>query len=123
MWMWSTIACARAFEGDVPGATPWLERLAAGSKDNPAAHMRALLCVNDLDAAERLLLTRLEGDEAASTLRVLQDYQLGSHASALRRLLEERLETLRKRPAVQAAIARSGRILTLPLSKIYWGDY
>jgi hypothetical protein len=121
MWMWSIAACAHAWAGESGKAAPWLERLKAGSDDNQAAHLRALLCANDMDAAEALLLKRLAGDNAADTLVGLQDYRLGERTSDSR--LEQRMMALRSRPAVAAAIAAKGRILSLPLSKTYWGEY
>lgn len=83
--------------------------------------MRALLCANDLDGAERLLIRRLEAPDPAEMLTALQDYSGGAYAAPNLKELDRRLSVVAARPAVQAAIARTGRILKLPLSRTYWG--
>ena len=120
MWMWSIAACAHVRAGRPAAAAPWLKRLRDESDKNEAAHMRALLCTGDLDPAEALLLKRLEGEDRDSVLVQLQDYSLqeGGRDPAL----DRKMALLRQRPAVAAAIARYGRVLKLPLSKVYWGD-
>lgn len=123
MWMWSTAACGLALGGDVPGARPWLDKLEAGSKDNQAAHMRALLCAGDLDGAERLAVKRLAGDDPETALVAAQDYQLADYRSPERKLIETRWKAVLSRPAVQAAIAPIGRTMSLPLSRVYWGEF
>ncbi|MEA3054154.1 MAG: hypothetical protein QOG72_3057 [Sphingomonadales bacterium] len=121
MWMWSIAACAYARAGEPARAAPWLKRLEASSDENQPAHMRALLCNGDLDAAERLLLKRLDGEDSDSLLVQLQDYGLddGGRDSAI----DRQMAAVKARPAVAAAIARRGRILRLPLSRTYWGDF
>jgi tetratricopeptide (TPR) repeat protein len=123
MWMWSMAACGHALGGDAAGAQPWLAKLAANSADNEAAHMRALLCANDMNGAEKLLVARLKGDDPESMLAKLQTYEQGTSPSAAAKVIEPRLLALRDRPAVREAIADVGRILSLPLSKTYFGDY
>ena len=123
MWIWSNAACAHALGGDQAAAAPWLARLKEKSASNRSAHIRALLCAGDMGAAEAVMIERLSGDEAEDALVPLQDYRLGETRTPMARLMEERWTALRARPAVQAAIAKVGRILPLPLSKIYWGDY
>jgi hypothetical protein len=56
-------------------------------------------------------------------LVALQEYSLDKAASARFKVIQGRWAALRARPAVQAAIAKVGRVLTLPLSRIYWGEY
>lgn len=123
MWIWSNAACAHALAGDKAAAAPWLARLKEKSAVNRSAHIRALLCLDDLAGAEAVMVERLNGDDADAALAALQDYRLGEFRTEMARLLETRWEALRARPAVQAAIEKAGRILPLPLSKIYWGDY
>ncbi|HEY0026687.1 MAG TPA: hypothetical protein VGC35_02340 [Allosphingosinicella sp.] len=123
MWTWSIIACAHALSGDAAAAAPWLDKLRANSSDNQAAHMRALLCANDLDSAEKLLVSRLRGDAPEDLLLKLQDYRLGTTSGVAAKILEPRLLALRERPAVRQAIGEVGRVMSLPLSKTYWGDY
>jgi hypothetical protein len=123
MWIWSIAACGNLLGGDAAAAQPWLEKLAKNSDSNQAAHMRALLCANDTAGAEKLLIARLKGDEAVSMLLKLQNYELGTVETTNGKTLEKRFTALRDRPAVRAAIAETGRILSLPLAKTYWGDY
>lgn len=123
MWIWSTIACAESMEGNSEAAAPWLAKLAASSEKNEAARMRALICADRMDEAEKLLLARLAGPESDQLLTALHLYEIGGPAGSRQKLLAERLEALLERPAVKAALDKVGRRLALPLSKIYWGDY
>jgi hypothetical protein len=122
MWIWEGAACGSALAGDSAAAARWLEKVRAGSKDNEAAHTRALLCLDRLDEAEALLLKRLAGDDPEEVLRKVQDYRLGPGLTATQKLIDDRFRAVVARPAVQAAIAKVGRTLSLPLSKTYWGD-
>lgn len=121
MWMWSTAACAHAGAGQPARAAPWLERLRAGSDENPSANMQALLCTGDLDSAEALILKRLAAEDADELVVDLQDY--ARDQGGVDPLLAEAMTALRARPAVAAAIARRGHVLRLPLSRTYWTDY
>jgi hypothetical protein len=115
MWIWSNASCARSL-GKTPGeAAPWLARLAAHSADNRNAHLNGLLCAGDVAGAERILLERLAGDEAATTLAELQDYRLEPKSLAFASV-DARMAELKARPHVQAAIERIGRIMSLPLA-------
>lgn len=121
MWMWSIAACAHSRSGQPAQAAPWLQRLSGSSDRNQAAHMRALLCAGDLDGAEALLLKRLEAEDGDGVLVQLQDYSLDDGGRDPE--LDRQMALVRARPAVAAAIARRGRILKLPLSRTYWGDF
>lgn len=125
MWIWSNAACGHAMAGDAAGAAPWLAKLEKGSEDNRAAHLRALLCANDMDGAEKVLIARLKSDDGPQMLLKLQDYRGGDSGTggAVAKVIEPRFLALRDRPAVREAIAGTGRILSLPLSRTYWGDY
>ena len=121
MWMWANAACSHAHAGRPEQAAPWVERLKTGSDDNPSAHLEGLLCTGDLDAAERLMLKQLGGEDVGDLLVDLQDYTLGGRG--IDPLLATRMAAVRARPAVAAAIARRGHLLKLPLSRNYWTDY
>lgn len=123
MWMWSSAACGHLLAGDAKAAQPWLDRLRKGERDNPAATMRGHLCANDLGAAASAIIGRLNGDDPASMLVALQDYRVQEYRSPARKLVEARLNEVARRADVQAAIARRGRVLKLPLSRIYWGTF
>jgi hypothetical protein len=89
----------------------------------PSAMLQALLCRNDLDRAERVLLAAL-GDEAtrSSVIVWLQDFEPQAQAAAAERL-REAFKRLRARPAVEAALARSGHRLRLPVPATVHGWY
>lgn len=123
MWMWSGAACGHSFAGNAAAAQPWLAKLKAGEKDNPAALTRALLCANDIDAAAASVIRRLDGDDPEAMLIALQEYSVGSHLPANKKTLETRLRQVVARPDVQAAIAKHGRVMKLPLSRSYWGMF
>ncbi|HEY0044317.1 MAG TPA: hypothetical protein VGB62_07180 [Allosphingosinicella sp.] len=124
MWIWSSAACAQSAAGKPAAAAPWLEKLAAKSSENPAAHTRALLCANDIEGAGKTIVARLSEDDPSSTLMALQEFEPGPHpGSALQRQLVERLASVKARPEVAAAIGKTGRILRLPFTRSYWGDF
>jgi tetratricopeptide (TPR) repeat protein len=119
MWIYGTIVCAMERLNRRDEAEPWLNRMRESSDDNPSALTQAYLCRNDLDAAEALLVQRLEGREPEMALRAIQIYAADNGAPL--DPIDERLDIVRERPAVRAAAGRVGRILELPLSRIYWG--
>ena len=121
MWMLASAVCALESLGRTSETEPWMRRLRDGRDDNPAALTRAYLCLNDLDAAEALLVRRLGGDDPETLVQALQDHQLGGELPESRSPVFQRLIALRDRPAVRAALDRVGHLLTLPLSRTYWG--
>lgn len=56
-------------------------------------------------------------------LIALQDYTAGPPLHGSAALLDQRLTEVKARPDVQAAIARHGRVIKVPLSRIYWGMF
>lgn len=121
MWIKSAAACSLADLGRREEAIARLHAMEAGRDDNPAALMRAMLCLDELDAAEQLTLERLGSDEPKDMILALQDYRPGGANSGVDASLYQRLLKLRERPAVAGALDRVGRRLTLPLSRIYYG--
>jgi len=119
MWIRATIVCALASLGRASEAAPTLEAMRAAQADNQAALMRSYLCLNDLDAAERLIVSRLESDDPDEAVMGLQDYALEPRRDAL----VERLLAIRARPAVRAALERVARLVELPLARTYWGGF
>jgi len=122
MWIASSIACALAGLGRPAEAAPQIERLAAHAELNPTALMRAYLCLGRDDDAAALLVHELDGDDPQAAILALQDYQR-ARGIAQTGPIYERLAALRARPEVQAALARVGRVLSLPLSRTYWSDF
>lgn len=125
MFVWSTAVCSLAAEGKPEEAAPWFKKMEAKSEVNRSAMMTALLCLNDLDRAERLVIQRLRGDDHMTMLIALQDYRKGDDrfATAFGKTLRARWDSVVARPSVQAAIEEAGRIMTLPLAVTYWGDF
>lgn len=123
MWMWQAVACGHALGGNVAAAQPWIARLRADPDSNSSALMIGLLCTNDLDGAAAQLIERLDGDDAGDMLVAVQDYTIATTGSAHLRMLNQRLQQVVARPAVASAVASKGRILKLPLSRIYWGMF
>ena len=119
MWMLASAACALERLGRREAVAPLLRRLRSGRAANPAALTRTYLCLNDLGAAEALVIQRLRGDEAELLVRSFQDFRIAGAVAEDPVLL--RFESLRQRPAVRAAIERVGRILPLPMARTYWG--
>lgn len=119
MWIRATIICAAASLGRGAEATPALEAIRAAPNVNAAALMRSYLCLNDLDSAERLIISRLESDDPEEAVMALQDYALDERPDPL----VERLLAVRARPAVRAALDRVARLVELPLARTYWGGF
>ena len=123
MWMWEAAACGHALSGNLAAAKPWMARLRAAPDANRAALMRGLLCTNDLDGAATQFIERLNGDNPGAMMTSAQDYSIINDKVPESQILDQRLRQVVARPAVAAAIARKGRILKLPLSRAYWGQY
>jgi hypothetical protein len=121
-WIDSTRVCALAALGRAAETAAPLARLGGWSEINPAALTRALLCLNDLDAAAALLVQRLGRTDPGPAILALQDFRL-SHGRGQTGPLYDRLLSLRDRPDVRAALDRVGRVLSLPLARSYWGDF
>lgn len=120
MWIASSIVCALADLGQTAEVGAAVDRMRGESEANPSAMTRALLCADYLDGAERLVLNRLAGDDPDSMVAAFQIAQL-SRERDQRDPIYRRLDALRERPAVSAALNRAGRVLRLPLARIYWG--
>ena len=119
MWILSSVVCALEGLGRHGEVAPWLRRMRRLADENPAALIRAHICVGDLDAAEPLVVRMLRGDRAASAVLWFQDYEAGE-APAPERAFRARVAALRDRPAIRAALDRAGHVLTLPLSRVSW---
>jgi hypothetical protein len=107
--------CAHAQLGQTAEAGPWLARLRAAPAHNFRNTLQGLICLNDLEASEALILRQLGSDDPGPVLEILQDYQFGRVTAAMMPF-HTRLMELRERPAVRAAIAEVGRVLSVPMS-------
>ena len=120
MWMRANIVCSLAALGRAGEAEPVLEAMRAAADENEASLSRAYLCLDDLDAAEELMIRRLAAADPRQAVMALQDYTVVNEASVPDPVFD-RLMTLRERPAVRDALERVGRVLPLPVARTYWG--
>jgi hypothetical protein len=124
MWVAAVRACAAEQLGDETLRRESLAFLRTHEADNVAARTRALLCVNDLDAAAEIYVRRLgNAEEREAALLALQIYRLEAETLPRKRVLAERQARVRERPEVRAAIDAVGRIEETPLISAYWGDF
>ena len=95
--------------GRTAEATALLAEMKAKAADAPAATVEGLLCIGDIDAAEKVVLDTLSGnDDHASMLLELQRRPLDSDDPSEWR---KSWQDLRGRPAVSAAFDKVGRDL------------
>lgn len=124
MWVAAVRACAAEQLGDAALQRQALDFLEAHEADNVAARTRALLCVNDLDAAAEIYVRRLgDPDARDAALLALQIYPEEATRLPRKRQLAERLALVRARQDVRSAVDAVGRIEELPLQSAYWGDF
>lgn len=117
------VACAKAQLGDLVAARAMVQSIAARWKDNAGAVIKAQLCVGQLDEAAALYVQRL--DDPVTRGRALEAFRGGRPPpveSAYHRAFRARLEAVQARPEVQAAVARWGRVLNVPLAGSHWGS-
>jgi hypothetical protein len=123
MWIFSNAVCAATDLGRRAAADSWMQRTAGIADSNRSAMLQALLCRNDLDAAERVLLAALDDEETrSSAILWLQDYEPMPHADSAQRV-REAFGRLRARPAVESALTRLGHRLRLPMTAVVYGWY
>ena len=116
-----TAVCAAAELGRRADGDRWLARMAPKADENPAAMIQARLCRGEADEAERLLLAALESERwREHAILWTHDWEPRPETTASRRLAE-RFAALRARPAVEAAFARIGHRLRLPLPSTFYG--
>ena len=77
--------------------------------------------MHDLDGVAASVIKRLEGDDPEHMLLALQDYSEGPVLPDTKKTLEDRFRQVVTRSGVQAAIAKHGRVMKVPLSRTYWG--
>jgi tetratricopeptide (TPR) repeat protein len=125
LWVKAIEVCVAVQQNQAkPVLEAGLVPLREGRMTNPAALAYALLCTNRLDEAEQWYVRRL-GDARlrADALQALQIYARAKNEPAFYALLQERLAKVRERAAVQKAIARVGRVLTIALPRTVVGGY
>lgn len=123
MWRDAGLVCAKAQQGDLAGARTVAQTMTPRWKDNPAALTKSLVCAEQADEAAALYVRRL--DDPTTRAEALEAFRTGRappKTPAFQAAFEARLTAIRKRPDVQAAVARWGRAITVPLAGTYWGS-
>jgi tetratricopeptide (TPR) repeat protein len=123
MWRDAGLACAKAQQGDLAGARATAQAMAARWKDNAAAATKALVCADQADEAAALYIRRL--DDPTTRAEALEAFRAGRappKTPPFQAAFQARLVAIQARPEVQAAVARWGRALTVPLAGTYWGS-
>lgn len=109
MWIAAERACAYQGLGRKDEAARAVAATAAQAKDNHGAHAKALLCVGDLDGAAAAYKARLaDAGTRAAALTQLSRF-LQPPLTPFDAEMHRRLETLRSRADIQAAVAEVGR--------------
>jgi tetratricopeptide (TPR) repeat protein len=123
MWVWKTQTCASAALGQTERSRTALAKMQAMQDKNVAATMLALLCTDQLDAAEQLLIMRLaDPDKRSAMLTALQDFE-PAPADPFTGAMRAKLLALRARPTVRKAIEAHGRILSIAAAHAHWGGF
>lgn len=119
----STQVCALYSMSRVQEAAALAQRMHALRMANPSAMTRALLCVNDPERGEALLIERLRSARhRANALYALQDFTAPAGNHGLNEVLFRRLLALRDRPRVRAEIDRVGFVLRVPMKRTSYLD-
>ena len=122
-WIESARTCLGVQLQDEAMQKAGLDWLREHEADNRPAYSRALLCANALDDSAAYFVKRLNNPEArGEALMALQeyDYPNAAHLPVLK-VLRQRLETVRARPEVRAAVEAVGRIERIPVH-LFSGD-
>ncbi len=122
MWRDAGLACAKAQLGDLAAARAMARSMVARWKDNGGAVTKAQVCAELLDEAAALYVQRLDDPVTRGVaLEAFRTARPPPSESAYEKTFHARLESVQARPEVQAAVARWGRVLTVPLAGTYWG--
>jgi len=116
-WVHAERACAYQALGQSAQMSAEIDYLNAHRADNPGALLKSRLCAADLDGAAALVIARLQdtNDRGQMLVNLCQFADASLHTPFDERM-QQRLNELRRRADIQAAIAKVGRIETVPLS-------
>jgi tetratricopeptide (TPR) repeat protein len=121
MIVWGNAACAAAALGRGAESDRWVARMEAKVDENRSSMLQARLCRSETEAAERVLIGALESERwRGEAVLWMQDWASRPETAASQRLAD-RFAELRARPSVEAAFARIGRRLQLPLPSTVYG--
>jgi len=136
MWVYTVLVCGNALSETPQDFSQSMAYLIAHERDNPGALIQAFLCTNEMDAAARLMIRRLESlDKRTNALLYMQytksDWETERRAHVHKALAElspghmlwHRLDELRERTDVVGAANRVGRIEVVPLHSLIWHRY
>ncbi|MFT4252312.1 MAG: hypothetical protein QM608_07495 [Caulobacter sp.] len=123
LWLASNRACALAATPADPRIAADLAKLRDGWKENPSALTQALLCLGRDDEAAALYIRRLEDPTLRrSALEAFRKTKAPPAQSDHVRAFLARRDAILSRPDVLAVQGKYGRVVTAPLSGVYWGD-
>lgn len=124
MYAYSVRACAAVQRDDATQLEDALIYLREHESDSVTARQRALLCANKIDQAADLYVRRLrDRHERVDALLALQNWSPVEHELPYEQLLRERVDAIKVRPDVVAAIGDAGHVLDIPLPSISWRNY
>lgn len=123
LWVASQRACAQS-DLDRKAAEATLETLRKGKTENPAALSQALLCMNRVDEAAALMVTRLaDPKHRAGALDPYWVTRPPPKTPAWLLQFEQRRQAMLARPEVLKALEAAGRKVEAPLAGDYWGGF
>lgn len=123
-WIDASAACAYAALADEAAASTTAANLVEHADENYAAAMEALLCLNRIEEAAELAITRLRDKKTRTgMLEAFANYKESTSEPVYEKKLFDRLRSVRDRPEVLAEINKYGRIVDVPLERAYWGEF
>lgn len=123
-WVEAVQVCAHVQMNNQAEADAVLERMKQAAEENYSAVMEALLCLNRMDDAAQLMITRLRDPvHYEGALSALQTYAQPQHQLPFAKVLMGRMAELRTRADIRTEVAKRGRLLTIPLTGVYWGEF
>jgi tetratricopeptide (TPR) repeat protein len=109
-------ACAYSQLHDDANLRKTLDYLKEHTTDAVGTYGETLICAGDLDGAARDYISLLDApDSRSDMLYNLQRFQQPDYVPPFRRTMNQRLDALRERPDIRAAIDKYGRIESLPI--------
>ncbi|MFZ5720866.1 MAG: hypothetical protein ACOY5Y_15510 [Pseudomonadota bacterium] len=116
MWINAERACAYAGLERSKEAAAVVAHTAANAAENANARTKALLCVNDLDGVAESFRTRLADPmDRADALVALSSFKAPAHRTPFEAQLGRRMDEVRARADVRAAVEPVGRTSDLPI--------
>jgi len=93
-------------------------------KNQIALEMKTLVCLNRLDAAEKILIKRLETEKHQDgTFQVFTRSLHSKNEPAYLAIFMDKLDELKSRPSVQEVARTRLRPLTVNGQRVVWGEY